>query len=122
MKNIIGYTGFGLIALLLAACSGSDDPAAPTEPAIIEPPPPAPEVSAQEAETAIHRSLNKNAYFGNVHIHTSWSFDGFTNGSITAPDDAYRWAKGEAIPGGGGGPVIGSCKKPLVTKRQTSNG
>ena len=34
---------------------------------------------------------NKNAYFGNLHIHTSWSFDGFTNGSITEPNDAYRW-------------------------------
>lgn len=48
----------------------------------------------------------REAYFGNFHVHTSYSFDGYTNGSVTAPDDAYRWAKGEAIPGGGGGPDL----------------
>jgi len=55
---------------------------------------------------------NKNAYFGNLHIHTSWSFDGFTNGSITEPNDAYRWAQGEAIPGGGNGTPL-QIKTPL---------
>ncbi|GAA4828397.1 DUF3604 domain-containing protein [Algivirga pacifica] len=54
----------------------------------------------------------KEAYFGNLHIHTSWSFDGFTNGSVTEPDDAYRWAKGEAIPGGGDGTPL-KIKVPL---------
>ncbi len=55
---------------------------------------------------------NKNAYFGNLHIHTSWSFDGFTNGSITEPNDAYRWAQGESIPGGGSGTPL-QIKTPL---------
>ncbi|MFT4566577.1 MAG: hypothetical protein ACI9FN_001538 [Saprospiraceae bacterium] len=58
------------------------------------------------SESATHTdgySEIKNAYFGNLHIHTSWSFDGYTNGSVTDPEDAYRWALGEAIPGGGGG-------------------
>ena len=45
----------------------------------------------------------KTAYFGNFHVHTSYSFDGYANGSVTGPDDAYRWARGEAIPGGGDG-------------------
>ena len=57
-------------------------------------------------------SETKNAYFGNLHIHTSWSFDGFTNGSITGPDDAYRWAQGETIPGGGDGTPL-QIKVPL---------
>jgi len=57
-------------------------------------------------------SETKNAYFGNLHIHTSWSFDGFTNGSVTEPDDAYRWAQGEAIPGGGDGTPL-KIKVPL---------
>ena len=57
-------------------------------------------------------SDTKNAYFGNLHIHTSWSFDGYTNGSVTGPDDAYRWAQGEAIPGGGDGTPL-QVKVPL---------
>lgn len=48
----------------------------------------------------------REAYFGNLHVHTAWSFDGFINGAIAGPDEAYRWAKGEAIPGGGGGPDL----------------
>ncbi|TGD74734.1 DUF3604 domain-containing protein [Mangrovimicrobium sediminis] len=54
----------------------------------------------------------KDAYFGNLHVHTGWSFDGYINGSITGPDDAYRWAKGEAIPGGGDGTPL-QIKVPL---------
>ena len=40
----------------------------------------------------------KNAYFGDFHIHTSWSFDAFIYNVRTSPDDAYRFGKGEAIP------------------------
>lgn len=49
-------------------------------------------------------SLNphNNAYFGDVHVHTGWSFDGFTNGSKTTPMDAYAWAQGKKITGSGG--------------------
>ncbi|MCF6223246.1 MAG: DUF3604 domain-containing protein [Flavobacteriaceae bacterium] len=72
--------------------------------------------ASTETEHAASRtagySETKNAYFGNLHIHTSWSFDGFTNGSVTGPDDAYRWAQGEAIPGGGDGTPL-QIKTPL---------
>ena len=74
------------------------------------------ESKTTKAESAISRtagfSETKNAYFGNLHIHTSWSFDGFTNGSITEPNDAYRWAQGESIPGGGDGTPL-QIKVPL---------
>jgi hypothetical protein len=40
----------------------------------------------------------RNAYFGAVHIHTGYSFDAFTNGTITTPSDAYEWAQGKPIP------------------------
>lgn len=53
-----------------------------------------------------------NAYFGAVHVHTSYSFDAFTNGTATTPADAYRWARGEAITGSGFGPDI-QLKAPL---------
>ncbi len=40
---------------------------------------------------------NRNAYFGDLHIHTSWSFDAFVNNVRTTPDDAYNFGKGEPI-------------------------
>lgn len=40
---------------------------------------------------------NRNAYFGDLHIHTSWSFDAFVMNVRTSPDDAYRFGKGEEI-------------------------
>lgn len=40
----------------------------------------------------------RNAYFGETHIHTSWSVDAWVMGNrITGPADAYRYAKGEPI-------------------------
>ena len=47
-------------------------------------------------------NANNNVYFGDVHVHTGWSFDAFTNGSKTTPMDAYAWAQGKAITGSGG--------------------
>lgn len=41
---------------------------------------------------------NRNAYFGETHLHTSWSLDAWVFGNkITGPADAYRYAKGETI-------------------------
>jgi len=41
---------------------------------------------------------NRNAYFGDLHVHTENSFDAYSFGTISTPDDAYRYAQGEAIP------------------------
>ena len=39
----------------------------------------------------------RDAYFGDTHIHTMYSFDAFMGNVRTTPDDAYRYAKGEPI-------------------------
>ena len=39
----------------------------------------------------------KNAYYGDLHVHTSWSPDAFTQSTRTTPRDAYAYAKGKAI-------------------------
>ena len=39
----------------------------------------------------------RNAYFGDLHVHTNFSYDAFLNGTRATPRDAYRYAKGEAL-------------------------
>ena len=39
----------------------------------------------------------RKAYFGDLHVHTTYSFDGYAFGTLATPYDAYRFAKGEAI-------------------------
>ena len=41
---------------------------------------------------------DKNAYFGDLHIHTSNSFDAYTFGTLSNPELAYKYAQGESIP------------------------
>jgi len=69
--------------------SGADDAAkkaaatAPAQPAAAPAPQPNPE---------------RNAYFGETHIHTSWSVDAWVIGNrITGPGDALKYAQGQTI-------------------------
>ena len=39
----------------------------------------------------------RNAYFGDLHVHTTLSFDASSFGTTASPADAYRYAQGEAI-------------------------
>lgn len=40
----------------------------------------------------------RNAYFGETHVHTSWSLDAFSAGNtLTTPADAYKYFKGKPI-------------------------
>ena len=43
------------------------------------------------------RNPNKNAYFGDTHVHTAYSFDAYSFGTLASPHDAYRYARGEAL-------------------------
>ncbi|MDG0978115.1 MAG: DUF3604 domain-containing protein [Halieaceae bacterium] len=40
---------------------------------------------------------DRNAYFGDLHVHTGYSFDAYAFGTIATPYDAYRYAKGDAL-------------------------
>jgi hypothetical protein len=74
-----------VIALLLAACSQHSEQAAAVLAA-------APPQSHQEAPNP-----TRNAYFGDLHVHTRYSFDAFIFGTTANPDDAYTFAKGGTI-------------------------
>ncbi|NRA09495.1 MAG: DUF3604 domain-containing protein [Myxococcales bacterium] len=59
--------------------------------------------SARATETrsdpsaAIPRNPEKDAFFGDLHIHSAWSLDAFVFRVRVTPEDAYRYVRGGAI-------------------------
>lgn len=39
----------------------------------------------------------RNAYFGDLHLHTSMSFDAAAAGTHTMPEDSYKYARGDTV-------------------------
>ena len=85
MKKLL----LGSCMLVLAACSGTE-----REIFVMEQP--------DREPVTIAENPMKNAYFGDLHVHTKNSFDAYITGTRTTADDAYRFAKGEAIDNGAG--------------------
>lgn len=96
-----------LILLLVAVVTGcsQDDSPAPTdvvagqaaEPRVV-PVPPSP------GETALTSNSLRNAYIGELHLHTAYSLDAYIFGTtLNDPFVAFRYAQGEEVemPGGG---------------------
>jgi len=55
-------------------------------------------LTAASLSMAEGKSVPTQAYFGDTHLHTSYSFDAFLNNNHSAdPDTAYRWAKGQPV-------------------------
>ncbi|HEY6131665.1 MAG TPA: DUF3604 domain-containing protein [Halioglobus sp.] len=75
---------------MLSACSPIDDPSLfpAFDPATAVKPP---------VKAATEYNPRRNLYWGDLHIHTSFSTDAFTNGVRATPDDAYTFAKGGEI-------------------------
>lgn len=86
----------GLVLVLLSACGEAPAPAPePATPPVVE----APAESVSEQAAAGAAPTARRALFGAVHVHTNYSFDAFTNGTITTPSDAFEWAQGQPIAG-----------------------
>ena len=63
---------------------------------------PSPPLSSEPSDSPPESNPDRNAYFGDLHVHTTLSFDSAAFGTTATPADAYRYAQGEAImhPGG----------------------
>jgi hypothetical protein len=75
----IKQTALSVVLLALAGCSAAEGEQAALS-------------VRQEAE--IPANPLRNAYFGDLHLHTSYSLDAAASGTNTVPDDAYRYARG----------------------------
>ena len=84
-----------LAGMLLTACGGDDDQPDGNQRAVL----------AQPVFVTGHAIVDRrpdanpqrNAYFGDLHVHTTYSFDAYSFGTLATPYDAYRFALGEAI-------------------------
>ncbi|MBT3410000.1 MAG: DUF3604 domain-containing protein [Halieaceae bacterium] len=58
---------------------------------------PSPNSNAGRPLSTSRSNTHRNAYFGDLHVHTTLSFDASAFGTTASPADAYRYAQGEAI-------------------------
>ena len=50
-------------------------------------------------------AAERNAYFGDLHVHTRYSFDAYIFNVRNSPDDAYRYAQGDPLQHPSGYPI-----------------
>ena len=77
---------FATATLILSLSGCSKKPEAPTATQQT--------AQTQSAEARPPRNPLKNAYFGDLHLHTGYSMDAFAFGTRTTPEDSYKYAHG----------------------------
>ena len=93
-----------VLTTILAACSSPQDNTATTATGGDDTQAVAPRFNAPNLvmpkDTIIaepQANAYREAYFGDLHVHTDYSFDAYAFGTVATPYDAYRYAQGEAI-------------------------
>lgn len=100
----LSRTALRALILLAPACTDAPSSTAPPEPGGARPATPA--TPAVTVTCSDFRPL-KNAYFGDLHTHTTYSYDAYTFLTRTTPIDAYAFARGMPIQIATGGPPGG---------------
>jgi hypothetical protein len=90
MRTELLHARHALIAVALFALASCDQSKAPGSKPGAE--------AAAASEAPVEGNPDRNAYFGDEHIHTSWSVDAWLIGNrLTGPADALKFAQGETI-------------------------
>ena len=82
-------------ALLITACSAEQDQE--SEPLNANEEEPLVKDFTENREACLDRNPQRNLYFGDLHVHTSLSFDAWAYEIRVTPTEAYRFAKGESV-------------------------
>jgi len=53
--------------------------------------------AAETAPATARAPADRRVYFGELHLHTTLSFDAWTFGTKVTPDEAYKFARGETV-------------------------
>jgi hypothetical protein len=104
-------TAFSMLAFAGFGCSGPDEDTDTTDLMKRLGGDPVFETTTELLPPRHERAPETRALFGDLHVHTTYSFDAFAFGTLATPYDAYRYAKGEAIRHPGGFDV--QLKQPL---------
>ena len=110
--HFVSSLALALTAVLVVSCGGGDssqsdatNPLNAQVPSVFEI---QDEVLSQPLPTP---NPDRSAFFGDLHVHTTYSFDAYAMGTLATPYDAYRFAKGEPIPHAAGFDL--QLKEPL---------
>jgi hypothetical protein len=85
---------------------------------------PEPEPFVEQREPCSDHNPLRNLYFGDLHVHTSYSFDAYINAVEVDPFAAYAFARGEAVelPDDLGGLRSVALERPLDFAAVTDHG
>ena len=95
--------GGGVLSFVLLFSRGFEPTSDPWSP----PPGPAEAKPIAPRASCDYFAAEKQPLFGDLHIHTRVSMDAYATGTLASPDDAYRYAMGEAIEVYSGDPDLG---------------
>ncbi|MBS0334227.1 MAG: DUF3604 domain-containing protein [Proteobacteria bacterium] len=95
-KRIWLATALAVPAIGLAAAVSLNHTPGKAQAATTAPPPEAPTPPGAAYASRIP-AADRHAYFGELHLHTAMSFDAWSFGTKTTPDEAYKFARGETV-------------------------
>jgi Protein of unknown function (DUF3604) len=94
MRRRVGFVSVAVVAASLFALASCSKPRPEQQQDVNKPV----GTAGTPTEPRLQPNPDRDAYFGETHLHTSWSVDAWLFGNrMTGPDDAYKYAQGQTI-------------------------